>query len=532
MAHANMPARARAAFSALVLAMSTACSGPAWASPADYVLGPQDKLRIKVYDWRNNTGEAHEWTALTGEFSVGASGKIDLPLAGEIVAAGRTTSAVARDLGERLQQKVGLAQQPDASIEVVEYRPFYIVGAVEKAGAYPYRPDLTVLQAVGIAGGVARTQNTSELGYERQAMSDRGQLRMLVAERVALLGRQARLDAEISNANEIVFSGEIASHQTNPQMVRLVREEQLLFTNGRNNLAMQIDNLNKTRDILQNEITALAAKDVSVAHQLELTRKEFDTISSLVTKGLTVLPRQLAVEQDISQYESSRLDLQLAQLRAKQDISRIDRDILDLKDKRRASALAESRETQAKLMTLDEQIKTAQSLAEDTENHAPEMAAEADQDRPSAPILHGDAGGRRHCEDRRGQGNGCGPAGRHIARVGTSGSASAQPAALTAGSTRDLSTGVGCEARHRPASIVAAGADANGQRVPMPWTISTRSRTDHCIRCLARANSANRGVHDSKIRSASIACQIGGGRRAVFASVLPVEHANSAIQNR
>ena len=149
---------------------------------------------------------------------------------------------------------------------------------------------------------------------------------------------------------------------------------------------MQIDNLNKTRDILQNEITALAAKDVSVAHQLELTRKEFDTISSLVTKGLTVLPRQLAVEQDISQYESSRLDLQLAQLRAKQDISRIDRDILDLKDKRRASALAESRETQAKLMTLDEQIKTAQSLAEDTENHAPEIAAEADQDRPSAPI--------------------------------------------------------------------------------------------------------------------------------------------------
>ncbi len=366
--------------------MSTAGSGPAWASPADYVLGPQDKLRIKVYDWRNSTGEAHEWTALTGEFSVGASGRIDLPLAGEIVATGRTTSAVARELGERLQQKVGLAQQPDASIEVVEYRPFYIVGTVQKAGAYPYRPDLTVLQAIGIAGGVARTQD-SQLGYERQAMSDRGQLRMLAAERVALLGRQARLDAEISNANEIAFADDIVSHKTNPQIVRLMREEELLFTNGRSNLAMQIDNLNKTRDILQNEIVALAAKDVAVAHQLDLTKKEFETVSSLVTKGLTVLPRQLAVEQDISQYESSRLDLQLAQLRAKQDISRIDRDIIDLKDKRRASALGESRETQAKLMTLDEQIKTAQSLSEDTENHAPELAAEADLDRQSAPIL-------------------------------------------------------------------------------------------------------------------------------------------------
>ena len=76
----------------------------------------------------------------------------------------------------------------------------------------------------------------------------------------------------------------------------------------------------------------------------------------------------------------------MAQLRAKQDISRIDRDVIDLKDKRRASALADSRETQAKLMSLDEQIKTAQSLSEDTENHAPGLAAD-DQDRPSAPVL-------------------------------------------------------------------------------------------------------------------------------------------------
>ena len=387
MANAHTPARARAAFSACVLVMSSACSGSAWANPVDYVLGPQDKLRIKVYDWRNNTGEAHEWTALTGEFSVGASGKIDLPLAGEVMAAGRTTAAVARDLGEQLQQKVGLAQQPDASIEVVEYRPFYIVGSVQKAGAYPYRPDLTVVQAVGIAGGVARTQETSQLGYERQAMSDRGQLRMLAAERLAFLGRQARLDAQISNANEITFSDEIVSHKTNPQIVRMMREEGLLFTNDRSNLAMQIDNLTKTRDILQNEITALAAKDVSLSRQLDLTKKELDTVSSLVTKGLTVVPRQLAIEESISQFESSRLDLQLAQLRAKQDISRIDRDIIDLKDKRRASALTESRDTQAKLMSLDEQIKTAQSISEDTENRAPELAAEADQDRQATPVF-------------------------------------------------------------------------------------------------------------------------------------------------
>ena len=107
MANAHMPARARAAVSALVLLMSTACSVAAWANPADYVLGPQDKLRIKVYDWRNSTGEAHEWTALTGEFSVGASGRIDLPLA---ALQQRLSTAV--DISSRQRGPIAVANRP------------------------------------------------------------------------------------------------------------------------------------------------------------------------------------------------------------------------------------------------------------------------------------------------------------------------------------------------------------------------------------------------------------------------------------
>ena len=377
----------RATLAGLVLVLCSGWLTPARAGAADYRLGPEDKLRIRVYDWRTTTGEAHEWPALTGEFTVAASGRIDLPLIGELAAAGRSTADVARDLGVQLQKKVGLAQQPDASIEVVEYRPFFIVGAVQKAGAYPFRPDLTVLQAVGVAGGLARDQDTGQLGNDREAVADLGQLRMLTAERLALVARQARFDAEIAGAAAVSFPDDLVARKSSPSFARMMREEEMLFNDDKSSLAMKIDNINKTREILQSEIAALTAKDVSMNHQLDLVKQELDTVSSLVTKGLTVLPRQLAIEQNISQFESSRLDLQLAQLRAKQDLAKLDRDVIDLKDIRRATALTDSRDTQAKLLTLDEQIKTARSLSDEADTRAAGMTSEADDARPAPPVF-------------------------------------------------------------------------------------------------------------------------------------------------
>ena len=93
---------------------------PAACGAGDYALGPQDKIRIKVYDWRANVGEAHEWTALTGDYSVSASGALSLPLIGDVASAGKTTSQIADAIGDRLKTTVGLAQKPVASVEVID----------------------------------------------------------------------------------------------------------------------------------------------------------------------------------------------------------------------------------------------------------------------------------------------------------------------------------------------------------------------------------------------------------------------------
>ncbi|WP_131195613.1 polysaccharide biosynthesis/export family protein [Lichenihabitans psoromatis] len=357
---------------------------PASAETADYRLGPQDKLQIKVYDWRTGAGEAYQWTALNGEFTVGASGAISLPLLGELPASNGTTSALASIIGERLQAKIGLAQRPDASVQVIKYRPFYIIGAVQKPGDYDYRPELTVLQAVSTAGGMLRAPDDNLFGLERDSLVNRGDLRARAMERFGLLARQARLDAEVKDADSIVFPADLTTRATDADLARMMREEQLIFEARRDSLRSQTDALNQTKLLLSHEVESLAAKDASLLRQLDVTKKELDQVSFLVAKGLAVLPRQLAVEQSSAQFESSRLDVQLATLRTQQDISKTGRDILELHNERRREALREAADVHAKLIEANERIDTAQSLIYQSEVRAPLAMAANGNDR--APL--------------------------------------------------------------------------------------------------------------------------------------------------
>ncbi|SFJ40615.1 polysaccharide biosynthesis/export family protein [Caulobacter sp. UNC279MFTsu5.1] len=148
----------------LVLAFGgAACAqtpaGPAAAAPAavsaeaaaravpEYRLGVADKVRVNVF------GEE----ALTGEFLVGGGGKVSLPLIGEVQAAGLTISQFQEEISNELRK--GYIKEPRVSAEVLNYRPFYILGEVNKPGEYPYTNNLTVLNAVATAEGFTYRAN-------------------------------------------------------------------------------------------------------------------------------------------------------------------------------------------------------------------------------------------------------------------------------------------------------------------------------------------------------------------------------------
>jgi len=140
---------------------ATAAASPAGQEAAsdriipEYRLGVADKVRVNVF------GEE----ALTGEFLVGSGGKVSLPLIGEVQAAGYTISQFQAEIAEALKQ--GYINEPRVSAEVLNYRPFYILGEVNKPGEYPYTMNLSVMNAVATAEGFTYRADTRRVFIKR-----------------------------------------------------------------------------------------------------------------------------------------------------------------------------------------------------------------------------------------------------------------------------------------------------------------------------------------------------------------------------
>jgi polysaccharide export outer membrane protein len=122
---------------------------------AAYRLGAGDKIRVITF------GE----DSLTGEFQVAGSGKVSFPLIGEVQAAGLTVPEFQRGVESALKE--GYLKEPRVSVEVLNYRPFYILGEVNKPGEYPYTNGLTVMNAVATAEGFTYRANMKKVFIKR-----------------------------------------------------------------------------------------------------------------------------------------------------------------------------------------------------------------------------------------------------------------------------------------------------------------------------------------------------------------------------
>jgi polysaccharide export outer membrane protein len=107
-----------------------------------YTLGIGDQVRIITVG-----GEQ-----LTGDFRVNDAGDISIPLLGTVHAAGLTTAQLEQAISKGLQDKK-LFRDPSVAVEVLNYRPIFILGEVTKPGEYAYQPGMTMLTAVSVAGG-------------------------------------------------------------------------------------------------------------------------------------------------------------------------------------------------------------------------------------------------------------------------------------------------------------------------------------------------------------------------------------------
>jgi polysaccharide export outer membrane protein len=188
-----------AAIVALIAASAVAFSGYAQsayaAPPGDsdigakpgsnaYKLDTGDKVKVTVY------GEDD----LSGEFDVDGSGFVRLPLIGQVRAAGLTL----KDFEGAIEAKLatGYLVNPKVSVAVSNYRPFTILGEVNKPGEYPYENGMTVLNAVALGGGYTYRADKDDVYIRRKGASS--EVKLPADDRTAVYpGDTVRVDERI-----------------------------------------------------------------------------------------------------------------------------------------------------------------------------------------------------------------------------------------------------------------------------------------------------------------------------------------------
>jgi len=135
----------------------------------DYQLGVADELRITVFNEAN----------LSGQFVINSNGMLSLPLIGEVRGAGTTVDQLRTKIMERLSD--GYLLNPKVTIEVLTYRPFYILGEVNKPGKYPYSSGLTVLNAVATAEGFTYRANKRKVFVKHAGSMEEDQVSLTPA---------------------------------------------------------------------------------------------------------------------------------------------------------------------------------------------------------------------------------------------------------------------------------------------------------------------------------------------------------------
>lgn len=164
----------------LAAGLAAGCANPGAGLPplaetgrTEYRLGSGDTLRLIVF------GDQR----LSGEFRVNDDGNVAVPLIGNIQAAGRTVRELEATIGQQLQSQ-GVLRGSAVSVEVTAYRPFFILGEVERPGQFAFQPGMTVLTAVAIGGGFTYRANRDIVSVTRvvdgQAVEARAQRQSFV----------------------------------------------------------------------------------------------------------------------------------------------------------------------------------------------------------------------------------------------------------------------------------------------------------------------------------------------------------------
>ncbi len=344
----------RATFAAGAFAFFAGAMSPAFADGPSFA--PQTKIRLTVVQWMPSKGQFERWDAIGGEYTVSDEGTVSLPFLGSLSVGNLDNAGLAGEIGKRLQEKMGLAQTPAVSVDILDYPSIYVVGDVTTPGEYKFHSGLSVLQSLAMSGGPLR----AAAQQRSKTITLAGDLREIDHSLLRSSAKLARLQAEMSGAKEITFDLPPAADRQYAESI--YDEERVIFQARASALDRQSTALIELRNLLKAEIDTLEEKLKGSDDNIQSVEEQLTSVKTLVEKGLTITSRQMDLERLLTTYRSDRLDLVTAIMRGRQAINETTRNLEGLSDTRRSEVASEVQAEKANLDQLRLKRDTTQQL--------------------------------------------------------------------------------------------------------------------------------------------------------------------------
>lgn len=336
----------------LMLVSWTPCQASDEGPNSEYRLAPGDKLNIIVFDQPQ----------LSGDFTVNGNGQILLPLAGGI----KVDSLSLTEAQQRIQEQFadGILVHPVVSIRVTEYRPIFVTGYVRKPGNYPFIFGVSVKAAIAIAGG-AGEPGEETTGRTSEAIMAKERVRQLETNRLALMARKARLEAQRDEATDFVIPqlvGLDAFDANDVGFSSLYVAENDTFLRLVAAYQSQLKVLQQQRPRVEDEIHAVTDQIAKERDRLNIVSQRIDEYQDLVDRGLVRKPEltEQRIQRSLVQAEVSRLQGEIARLQ--QNAGELEVKQEEVKANYKRQVLNELQETSQRLLDINVTLGTARQI--------------------------------------------------------------------------------------------------------------------------------------------------------------------------
>ncbi len=347
---------------------------PATVLAGDYRLGISDRVKIKV----------QEWPDLAGEYTVTPDGVVSFPLIGNINVVGLSPNDLAREISDRLQRRSEGAERAFAAVEIVQYRPFAILGDVQKPGQYP--------DAISVAGGYYRPE-FGLLRLGRDVVAASGEINTQSVKLNRLIAREARLTAALDGREDVPLPPELAKLKDDPTIAAIMKNEQAALALENEMKRTERAAFERIKSLYQDEIGSLRGQVEALSQEKESIGTQLNQLRAMAAKGLALSPTMFALERSFAQVSNEQMSAETAIVRANENITSAEQHMNQLQQERDRLNSKDLQLTREAIAEARARIEAETQLLHEAQISAPAEARERlsqEGERPNFTILRRD----------------------------------------------------------------------------------------------------------------------------------------------